>query len=70
VTVYKCVETPPPQPVTLIVNGELTAVVGVPLRLREIGLLRAVILMPAGGVPEVMAQVAGKQPPAAAMVAE
>ena len=61
---------PPPQPLTLTVNEYVAALVGVPARLSEIGLLEAVIATPAGSVPEVMVQVAGAQPPVVAMTAE
>ena len=61
---------PPLQPLTLTVNEYVAALVGVPARLSEIGLLEAVIVTPAGSFPEVMVQVAGAQPPVVVMTAE
>ena len=69
-TVYDFVEVPPAQPLTLTVNEYVAALIGVPARLREIGLFEAVIVMPAGRVPEVTVQVAGEQPPVVEITAE
>jgi hypothetical protein len=61
---------PPPQPLTLSVNEYVAALVGVPVRLSEIGLFEALIVTPGGRVPEEMVQVAGAQPPLVAIAAE
>ena len=69
-TVYDFVDVLPPQPLTLTVNEYVAALLGLPARLREIGLFEGVMVMPAGRVPEAMVQVAGAQPPLVAIAAE
>jgi len=45
-------ETPPPQPVAFTTKESVTALVGFPVRLRDVVLLVTFAIMPVGSVPD------------------